>query len=172
MGSSRRPRPGSRGGRKEASFPLAVAQLSFSRSRSFVEQVSWAYLPVRHSLSSPVKDQPGQPGGGDGARRAQFTGRCIGLLKSHPSRRICRPGLLVTGTAFLGFLLSLFIFHLAQVCSICHLCGYLRTMGWGVAFYLFFLECDANHNGLQAGGGGGSRCLVKPCGPLCSWGWW
>lgn len=103
VGSLRWPRLGSRGSRKEASFPLAVPQLSFSPSWSFVEQLSWAYLPVRHLLSSPVKDRPGQPGGGDGAGRAQFTGRSLGLLKSHPSRRICRPGLLVTGTRLSWF---------------------------------------------------------------------
>lgn len=61
-----------------------------------------------------------------------FIGPCVGLLKSHPSKSICRPGLLIRDMPFLPFFLF-YCFTLSSIspksACICHLCGYLRTRG-------------------------------------------
>lgn len=73
-------------------------------------------------------------------------------MKSQLSRRLCRPGLLVTGKLLIvAFYLpsspGLHAQHLSSLCC-------LRTTGGrGVAFYSFS-EYDTNHSSLQADGVG------------------
>lgn len=87
-------------------------------------------------------------------------GKHIRPLKSHLSRRLCRPGLLVTGKLLIvAFYLpsspGLQAQHLSSLCC-------LRTTGGrGVAFYSFS-EYDTNHSSLQADGWGGSQLFFIP----------
>ena len=100
-----------------------------------------------------------------------FVGPRVGLLKSHPSKSICRPELLTTETCLSCFF---FFFNCCAVSSIspksaciCHLCGYLRTRGLLYSFLGVTLTTTAA--GVGGGGvGGGGR---EPVTLQALWSW-
>lgn len=140
-------------------FPLSCipSQLFLFLALGLMAELSC--LPVGHL---PWESEPRQLRGVGEDRRAQFTGHHAPPFTSHFSRGICRPELLVSETEapFLAFYLLPFFFLLSQVCmhSICHLCGYLRTIGV-LLFTYSFSECDTNHSSLRAKGVGRGQLL-------------
>lgn len=69
---------------------------------------------------------------------------------------------MLLGRAFLGFLLSLSVFHLLQVCSICHLCGYLRTTDWGLLSIYSFSSVTLTTRAYRQGEGEGASASSNP----------